>query len=41
MEYEFKRYFGLKNLGVNRSTARRMLTEWVRSFGERHPQGEV
>lgn len=32
MKYEFE---------VDRSTARRVLTEWVHPFGERNPQEEV
>lgn len=28
----------IEEFGVNRSTAYRILTEWMRSFSERHPQ---
>lgn len=31
----------IEEFGVDRSTARRILIEWMRSFGERHPQEEV
>lgn len=31
----------IEEFGVDISTARRILTEWMRSFGERHPQEEV
>ena len=31
----------VEEFGVDRSTARRILTEWMRSFSERHPQEEV
>ena len=30
----------VEEFGVDRSTARRILTEWMRSFSERHPQEE-
>ena len=31
----------VEEFGVDRSTARRVLTEWMRSFSERHLQEEV
>ena len=31
----------IEEFGVDKSTARRILTEWMRSFSERHPQEEV
>lgn len=31
----------IEEFGVDRSTAYSILTEWMRSFGERHPQEEV
>lgn len=31
----------VEEFGVDKSTARRILTEWMRSFSERHPQEEV
>lgn len=31
----------IEEFGVDRPTARRILTEWMRSFSERHPQEEV
>ena len=30
----------IEEFGVDKSTARRILTEWMRSFSERHPQEE-
>ena len=31
----------VNDFGVDRSTAQRILIEWMRSFDERHPQEEV
>lgn len=31
----------IEEFGVDRSTAQRILIEWMRSFSERHPQEEV
>lgn len=31
----------IEEFGVDKSTARRILTEWMCSFSERHPQEEV
>ena len=31
----------INDFGVDRSTAQRILIEWMRSFDERHPQEEV